>query len=407
MNLRFGEEDYVEAECPHYLEVCCDADSVVTTRAPSVAIDSSERTSPKPNNELDNPKPNDDGSNSNPNNNENSSNENDADGSAINSPSKGNVETDSYRAEPDVFEEGPRTNTVDNDDGVRSLQTKQFKECGIRNPEGVAFRLSNSRQHETEFGEFPWIVAILQSQVDAEQASSYACGGSLIAPNVVLTAAHCVMDKDPQQLTVRAGEWDTMTKNEVFPHQEQPVSSIILHPHLNRNMLFHDVALLVLKAPFTPEDNVQLACLAPQGMVFKNDNCFAAGWGKKAFDEQSYHAILKKIPLPMVPRAECQTALRTTRLGPRFRLHETFVCAGGEAGVDTCTGDGGSPLVCPVEGVENKYYQAGIVAWGINCGQEGIPGVYVQASMYTKWIDDELEQINFINIDRRHGETES
>ncbi|XP_065088898.1 phenoloxidase-activating factor 2-like [Ochlerotatus camptorhynchus] len=395
VNLRFGEEDYVEAECPHYLEVCCDADSVVTTRAPPVANESNERTLPKPNG---------DGNNSNPNEDENNSNENNA--------GNGNAESETVATGLNDIAEGPRTNTIEDDpvkdliedNGVRSLITKQFGECGIRNPEGIKFRIQNSNLNETEFGEFPWMVAILQSQLNLEQPeSSYACGGSLIAPNVVLTAAHCVMDKEPQKLTVRAGEWDTMTTNEVLPYQEEPVSRIILHPHFNRNMLFHDVALLVLETPFSAADNVQLACLAPQGMVFKNNDCFAAGWGKTAFDAQSYHAILKRVPLPIIPKAECQTALRTTRLGPRFRLHESFICAGGEDGIDTCTGDGGSPLVCPVAGSESKYYQAGIVAWGISCAHEGIPGVYVQASLYTQWIDEELEKINYMSVDRRNN----
>lgn len=81
---------------------------------------------------------------------------------------------------------------------------------------------------------------------------------------------------------------------------------------------------------------------------------------------QSYYPrILKKIELPTVQHADCQTKMRRTRLGRRFILDNSFMCAGGEAGIDTCKGDGGSPLVCPVAGVQNKYYQAGIVAWGM------------------------------------------
>lgn len=52
--------------------------------------------------------------------------------------------------------------------------------------------------------------------------------------------------------------------------------------------------------------------------------------------EGHYQVILKKVELPIVPRKECQDKLRETRLGKYFRLHETFICAGGEAGKDTC-----------------------------------------------------------------------
>lgn len=100
--------------------------------------------------------------------------------------------------------------------------------------------------------------------------------------------------------------------------------------------------------------------------------------------------ILKKIDLPIVPRDTCQQALRTTRLGKFFELHKSFICAGGEAGKDTCKGDGGSPLVCPIEGEEERYIQAGIVAWGIGCGDNQIPGVYVNVASFRHWIDEQM-----------------
>jgi plasma kallikrein len=59
---------------------------------------------------------------------------------------------------------------------------------------------------------------------------------------------------------------------------------------------------------------------------------------------------LKKLELPVVPLRNCQQQLRETKLGPRFQLHNSFICAGGEKDVDTCIGDGGSPLVCPIAG---------------------------------------------------------
>lgn len=86
-----------------------------------------------------------------------------------------------------------------------------------------------------------------------------------------------------------------------------------------------------------------------------------------------YQVILKRVELPVVPREPCVNALRETRLGPHFELNKSFICAGGERGKDTCKGDGGSPLVCPVNGEPNRYYQAGIVAWGIGCG-DATPG---------------------------------
>lgn len=59
----------------------------------------------------------------------------------------------------------------------------------------------------------------------------------------------------------------------------------------------------------------------------------------------TYQTELRKVELPVVDRTDCQNRLRTTRLGSYFQLHSSFICAGGEANRDTCTGDGGGPLV--------------------------------------------------------------
>lgn len=64
--------------------------------------------------------------------------------------------------------------------------------------------------------------------------------------------------------------------------------------------------------------------------------------------EGKYQVVLKHVNLDLVSHYDCQDAMRTTRLGRNFVLSDTFLCAGGEEGVDTCEGDGGSPLVCPI-----------------------------------------------------------
>lgn len=78
-------------------------------------------------------------------------------------------------------------------------------------------------------------------------------------------------------------------------------------------------------------------CLPSQGYSSDSQECFASGWGKDVFGrEGKYSVIQKKIQLPMVPFQSCQESLRRTRLGSRFQLHFSFVCAGGQANIDTC-----------------------------------------------------------------------
>lgn len=59
---------------------------------------------------------------------------------------------------------------------------------------------------------------------------------------------------------------------------------------------------------------------------------------------------------------------------------------GGVKGQDTCTGDGGSPLVCPIPGQSEYFYQAGIVVGGIGCGDKDVPAFYVDVFKYMPWI---------------------
>lgn len=287
----------------------------------------------------------------------------------------------------DVIDEPPPTATV-------APPPNNFYRCGMRNVDGLGFRITGNKAGESEYGEFPWMVAVLsEDKVMDSTLNVYECGGSLIAPNVVLTAAHCVSSKAKEVYVVRAGEWDTQTKNELYPHQDRRVREIIVHERYNKGSLANDVALLILDQPFDLAENIQPVCLPPKNTKFDGSQCFASGWGKNIFGKEGkYQVILKKVQLPVVGHEQCQNAFRKTRLGIRFRLDQSFICAGGVVGQDTCRGDGGSPLVCPIPSAPTNYYQAGIVAWGIGCGEEGIPGAYVNVALFRDWIDQHLAQ---------------
>ncbi|XP_057334403.1 phenoloxidase-activating factor 2-like [Microplitis mediator] len=271
--------------------------------------------------------------------------------------------------------------------------------CGHRHFNGVGFRITGHSDNEAQFGEFPWMVAVLRTEGNSsnqqgEKINHFQCGGSLIHPQAVLTAAHCVKGRDFWELIVRAGEWDTQTRSEPLPHQNRDVSRIIIHPNFKSGNLHNDFAILILSKPVEYAENVDIVCLPDKYDVFDNARCAASGWGKDVFGKEGhYQVILKRVEVPVVNHGACQNSLRSTRLGKYFRLDNSFICAGGELGKDTCKGDGGSPLVCPLRNDPTRYSQAGIVSWGIGCGEDGVPGVYANVAHAREWIDQQLAQV--------------
>ncbi|XP_071745786.1 phenoloxidase-activating factor 2-like [Lepeophtheirus salmonis] len=277
-------------------------------------------------------------------------------------------------------------------------------ECGRRNIGGVGVRIQNDKfKGSTQFGEWPHMCAVLEIQAVAygEDINKYVCGASLIAPGVVLTGAHCVFNTLKESIKIRCGEWDSQNEVEPMIHQDREIKDIRIHPQFDSKNIKNDFALLFMEEDFELAPHVDTICL-PDNLAGINSydqiDCFATGWGKDKFGKLGeYQVIMKQVNMDMVNSSECERRLRRTRLGEDFELDKSFVCAGGEKDKDTCKGDGGGPLVCPLhrEGNTNGYgvvqepiyVQAGIIAWGIDCGLEGNPGVYANVADGLCFID--------------------
>ena len=212
--------------------------------------------------------------------------------------------------------------------------------------------------------------------------------------------------------------------------QVQRVLKILIHPDYSPRSLIHDMAVLVVEKPFIFSASVGHVCLPnPQQEAKKGVNCTAPGHGRESFQYGSYSRDLRKINLPIWDDTECENKLNAeffynTSIS-NWEIHPSFICAGGMDQADTCEGDGGGPLVCSSmdlkrkgeeevisddifatqkedvdifnndevdlrTGAENgasKNVQVGVVAWGIKCGQEGMPSVYSSVAQGSCWLD--------------------
>ncbi|XP_011642596.1 uncharacterized protein LOC105430640 [Pogonomyrmex barbatus] len=266
----------------------------------------------------------------------------------------------------------------------------QRGQCGVRNTQGINGRIKNPVyvDGDSEFGEYPWQVAILKKDTTE---SVYVCGGTLISPRHIITAAHCVKTHAGRDLRARLGEWDVNHDVEFYPYIERDIVSVFVHPEFYAGTLANDIAILKLDhdVDFGKNPHISAACLPDKHDDFTGIRCWTTGWGKDAFgDYGKYQNILKEVDVPVVSHHVCEQQMRRTRLGPSFNLHPGFVCAGGEEGKDACKGDGGGPMVCE----RNGHWQlTGVVSWGIGCGQPGVPGVYTRVSHYLDWIRQTMD----------------
>lgn len=268
-------------------------------------------------------------------------------------------------------------------------------ECGQRFGHGMLGRghTGLDLDSDSEFGEYPWHVAIL---TNTGGSRNYICGGALIDCSHILTAAHCVKSLYPEEIMVRIGDWDAASKSELYKDASHEVSDIFIHERFYAGSLHNDIAVLRLhhKIQWSSMPHVAPICLPnPQKQPMSGSKCWVTGWGKDAFLQQGdYQAILQEVDVNVVDPRTCQNALQRAGLGNRFAMHHGWLCAGGEEGKDACSGDGGGPLVCGTEHGHGATL-AGLVSWGVGCGERGVPGVYTNIANYVNWI---YETINII-----------
>lgn len=221
-------------------------------------------------------------------------------------------------------------------------------------------------------GGFKMSVLRAPYQVSLQWYSYHFCGGTLYSPNLVISAAHCLEKRDPEEIFVRAGSSIPGFGGQVFS-----VIGIAIHEKYSRNLWTYDIAVMRLNACVQLSHRIQTIKLAK---TEPRDNAavLVSGFGRIESGENAEH--LMGVYVRIVPRKTC------AKIFGKEYITETEICAASH-GRDACQGDSGGPLVY-------RKRLVGVVSWGKGCANRKYPGVYANVPALYTWIMNATKELN-------------
>lgn len=222
--------------------------------------------------------------------------------------------------------------------------------------------------------DYPWQVFLT--------AGDYMCGGTIISENWILTAAHCTIDENGDDIS--SGEMNVKVgatnPYRILFGENYAVKNVIVHQNYNINDIEYDIAILELEEAIDFENAEPIKLISEEevldGATAPGVMATVTGWGLTRVNPDLFATILQEVQLPIVSNEAAAVVWG--------RIDPTILMAGYlDGGKDACSGDSGGPLIVDVDG-EPKL--AGVVSWGSeNCDTYG---GFTRVSSYVDWIYD-------------------